>query len=127
MSTENINLFNLGEEAHITVDLIRVYNEEHLSKNPNSLEDSHRKEYMKYMKVFEILYKNKDVCSLLEHKFIKGEDGLSRKDEAKAVIYKVQTRMFKALEKLHDSNYNCYVEVIDRLRFNPVLNYKIGE
>ena len=35
--------------------------------------------------------------------------------------------MFKALEKLHDTNYNCYVELIDRLRFNPVLNYKIGE
>lgn len=124
---KEINLLNLGEEAHITVNLIRAYNEQHLSKNCESIPEKYMPEYLKYLKVFEILYKNKDVCSLLEHKFFKGEDGLNRKDEAKAIVYKVQVKVFKALEKLYDNDYACYSELIDRLRYNKVLNYKIGE
>lgn len=124
---DDSTLMVLSDDAHINVNLINEYNTDKMSENHEPIPPEYRQIYLKYINAIQKgINTNKDIHAVLEGKFINGSDGLDRKNKALSDIFRIQSKVFKSLEELYDSDYACYSEIMDRLRSIKLLQFETG-
>lgn len=122
---EEENIFNLIE-SHLNRKMLIEYNETHLDTFTTSIDEKYRKEYLVYINLFSVAMKDKDICAVLDGRYISGEDGLNRKNIALSRIFRTQKKVFLRLNKLYEEDRDCYIEIIKRIRTFKVLTFDTG-